>query len=231
MTTKFVFIFCLTVNVFLATAQVSSANKQTEITSTTAIYDFDWFIDPELVNRTTFDIPNDGIGGNGFDLVFVSRNLLDSVTRAIEVLVGEKVPSTAKCVYRTDRNGRQISTRNTVQTVGGLPSSTRKKALLAFERDYYADVLLKIGSTRGPIIGDVYGTNVSRLRPFVLLKLKVYDQEKKRVYRNRVRLRNFKKITRLQVAVAGVSLTNRNSLSQEEISEMVFMAIEALRNK
>ncbi len=231
MKTHFVFFYCSLLHVFIATAQVSSPNNQTEITATTAIYDFDWFIDPELVNRTTFDIPNDGIGGDGFDLVFVSRNMLDSVTRAIEVLVGEKVPSTAKCVYTTDRNGRQISTRNTIQTVGGLPSSTRKKALLGFERDYYADVLLKFGTTRGPIIGDVYGTNVSRIRPYVLLKIKVFDQEKKRVYRNRVRLRNFKKITRLQVSVGGLNMTNRNALSQEQISEMVFMAIEALRNK
>ncbi len=231
MKTKFALIFCFTVNVFLATAQNTSTNNQNDLIATTAIYDFDWIIDPELVNRTTFDMPNDGISGNGFDLVFVSRNMLDSVVRAIEILVGEKVPSTAKCVYRSDRLGRQIATRNTVQTVGGLPSSSRKKALLGFERDYYADVLLKFGTTRGPIIGDVYGTNVSRIRPYVLLKIKVFDQEKKRVYRNRVRLRNFKKITRLQVSVGGLNMTNRNALSQEQISEMVFMAIEALRNK
>lgn len=106
-----------------------------------------------------------------------------------------------------------------------------KKALLAFERDYYADVLIRIGTTKGPIIGDVNGTNVTRLRPYIILKVKVFDQEKNRVYRNRIRLRNFDKITRFQVAIAGINMTNRNALSQEQISEMVFMAIEALRNK
>ena len=231
MKTKFVFLYCALLQFFIATAQVSSSNNQAEITATTAIYDFDWYIDPELVNRTTFDIPNDGIGGNGFNRVFISQNVVDSVIRGIENLVGDKVPSTAKCVFRTNKNGRQITTANTIQTVGGLPSSSRKKALLAFERDYYADVFIRIGATKGPMIGDVYGTNVSRLRPFIILKVKVFDQEKRRVYRNRVRLRNFDKITRFQIGIAGINMTNRNALSQEQVSEMVFMAIEALRNK
>lgn len=231
MKTKFVLIFCLTVNIFLATAQNTSTNNQNDLIATTAIYDFDWIIDPELVNRTTFDMPNDGNSGNGFNRVFISQNIIDSVIRGVENLVGDKVPSSAKCVFRTNKNGRQIATMNSVQTVGGLPSSSRKKALLAFERDYYADVLIRIGTTKGTIIGDVNGTNVTRLRPYIILKVKVFDQEKNRVYRNRVRLRNFDKITRFQVAIAGINMTNRNALSQEQISEMVFMAIEALRNK
>lgn len=221
----------LTLVITSSHAQDTSKINQSNITATTAIYDFDWFIDPELVNRTTFDIPNDGNIGNGFNRVLISQNIVDSVIRGVENLVGDKVPSTAKCVYRINKNGRQIATRNTVQTVGDLPSSTRKKALLAFERDYYADVLIRIGTTKGPTIGDINGTNVTRLRPFIVLKVKVFDQEKNRVYRNRVRLRNFDKITRFQIGIAGINMTNRNALSQEQISEMVFMAVEALRNK
>ncbi|MBM3160772.1 MAG: hypothetical protein FJZ66_05485, partial [Bacteroidetes bacterium] len=81
------------------------------------------------------------------------------------------------------------------------------------------------------ILGDVSGTNVTTLRPNVALKIKVYNQEKQRVYRNWVRLRNFRGITRMQIAINGINMTNRNALTQEQIAEMVFMAIEALRNK
>lgn len=231
MKAKFLLVLCAFVIKTKLSAQDSTLNSQNDIRATTGIYDFDWIIDPELVNQTTFNNPNDRIQGNGFNRLFISQALFDSTVRAVEKLVGEKVPSTAKCVYRTNRYGRQVATKNTIQTIGGLPSSCRKKAILAFERDYYADVHLRIGSTKGRILGDVSGTNVTTLRPNVALKIKVYNQEKQRVYRNWVRLRNFKGITRMQIAINGINMSNRNALTQEQIAEMVFMAIEALRNK
>ncbi|MFM8243037.1 MAG: hypothetical protein ACKN86_09555, partial [Crocinitomicaceae bacterium] len=77
----------------MATAQNTSTNNQNDLTATTAIYDFDWIIDPELVNRTTFDMPNDGTAGDGFNRIFISQNIIDSVIRGVENLVGDKVPS------------------------------------------------------------------------------------------------------------------------------------------
>ena len=199
--------------------------------ASTGIYNFSWFIDPELVNGTTFSTTNAGMGGNGFNNLRISPAFLDSTTRAIETLIGEKIPSQVKCVYRTYKNGKNISTRNSTQKVGGLPYSSKRKAIKVFERDYYANVYMRIGSTKGPIIGDVNGTNVKRLRPNIVLRIKVYNQEKKRVYKNRIRLNNFDRITRFQLGIGGVNMSSGGSLSQEQIAEMVFMAIEALRNK
>ncbi|MEY3085418.1 MAG: hypothetical protein RL037_1598 [Bacteroidota bacterium] len=220
--------FCMMVIFFRFSAQDTSAVQQNSITATMGIYDFDWHINPELVDRSVLGFQNDGFSGSGINNISLSPVIRDSVIASIEKLVGEKVPSVAKCIYRVNKNGQNISTWSTQHSVGGLPTNSRNKAIRSFERDYYADVFVRIDANRGIMIGSETGTNVSRLRPYVVLKIKVFDQERKRVYRNRVRIGNFDKITRYEF---GSLVLNGNGLSQKQISNMVFVAIEALRNK
>lgn len=188
--------------------------------STAGIYHFKFFIDKQLTNSV---LVSTGSGTNNFSggAFRMPSNYVDSIKQIIENGVGKELFSLTECTYATKKNGTLRKTYNTGQHVGGLPKTyIKKRAILSFEKDYYVRIKLRFNVFRGVQIG-VPNLNYSRVRPYVLLKIKAFDVNRDRIYSKRIRVYDFERLQSVQYSLGNVSVRNSEIITPAQICDMI----------
>ena len=206
---KQLLLFFLIVNQSFFAQQASSAS----------IYRARFFIDKTLTNKVL--VSTSGSQNNFSGSLFrMPLNYIDSIKQIVEQGVGKELYAVAECQYLKKENGKLKTTYNSVQYVGGLPKGCKKKAVFAFEKDLYVFLKIRINAFRGVQIGGA-NLNYSKVRPYVFIRLKAFDETRKKVYTKKIRIYDFEKLESVQYTLGSVSVRNSEIITPDQICAML----------
>ncbi len=216
---KQLFLFFLIMNQSLFAQQVSSAS----------IYRARFFIDKTLTNKVL--VSTNGSQNNFSGSLFrMPLNYIDSIKQIIEQGVGKELYAVAECQYLKKENGKLKTTYNSGQYVGGLPKGWKKKAVFAFEKDLYVFLRIRINAFRGVQIGGA-NLNYSKVRPFVFIRLKAFDETRKKVFSKKIRIYDFEKLESVQYSLGSVSVRNSEVITPDQICAMLKKTFSKMSEK
>lgn len=195
----------------------------------TGIYKLTWRIDKRLTTAFRMETQNQGVIQDVHSFRMPDHHR-DAVIEQTISIVNELLNTNSHLVYRKRKNGNQIATYASQEYVGGLPRSTKKKAIKEFEQDLYAKVYINVSAFRTSSLGaSILNTGVSRLRPFVRIKIKAYGADRRRVYRKKIKLTDFDKLRSVSYTVGGTTVTRSQTLKDFEIKDMVVRALKGMK--
>jgi hypothetical protein len=216
---KHLFLFFLIVNQSLFAQQASSAG----------IYRARFFIDKTLTNKVL--VSTSGSQNNFSESLFcMPLNYIDSIKQIVEQGVGKELYAVAKCEYLKKENGKLKTTYNSGQYVGDLPKGCKKKAILAFEKDLYVCLRIRINAFRGVQIGGA-NLNYSKVRPYVFIRLKAFDETRKKIYSKKMRIYDFEKLESVQYTLGSVSVRNSEIITPDQICAMLKKTFSKMSEK
>lgn len=216
---KILYAFFLIVNLSLFAQQ----------TSTAGIYRARFFIDKTLTNKVL--VSTSGSQNNFSGSLFrMPLHYIDSIKQIIEQGVGKELYAVAECQYLKKENGNLKVTYNLGQYVGGLPKGCKKKAIFAFEKDVYVCLRIRINAFRGVQIGGA-NLNYSKVRPYVFIRLKAFDESRKKVYSKKIRIYDFEKLESVQYSLGSVSVRNSEIITPDQICAMLKKTFSKMSEK
>ena len=188
-------------------------------TATAVIYRTRIFIDRQLTNKVT--VTTNGNANHLSSSMFrMPLNYIDSIKKIIEEGVGKELYAVTECQFLIKKNGKEKSTYNSGQYVGGLPKACKKKAIFSFEKDNYVHLKIRINAFKGIQIGGP-NLNYSRVRPYVFIRLKAYDELRKKSYSKKIRVYDFEKLESIQYTLGAVSVRNSEIITPDQICAML----------
>ena len=194
----------------------------------TGIYKMTWRIDNRLTTAFQMETQNQGIFRDVHTFRMPEQHR-DAVVDQVKSIINELLNTNSQLVFRKRKNGNRIETGSSQEYVGGLPRSTKRKAIKEFEQDLYAKVYINVSAYRSNIVGaSVLNTGVSRFRPFVRIKIKAYGSDRKRVYRKKIKLNDFEKLRSVSYTVGGTTVRRSQTLKDYEIRDMVIRALKSM---
>ena len=197
--------------------------------SSASIYRARFFIDKTLTNKVL--VSTNGSQNNFSGSLFrMPLNYIDSIKQIIEQGVGKELYAVAECQYLKKENGKLKTTYNSGQYVGGLPKGWKKKAVFAFEKDLYVFLRIRINAFRGVQIGGA-NLNYSKVRPFVFIRLKAFDETRKKVFSKKIRIYDFEKLESVQYSLGSVSVRNSEVITPDQICAMLKKTFSKMSEK
>ena len=190
------------------------------------VYKMRWRIDKRLTTGFQMEIAGQGTTQdyNRFRMSDYMRDLVvDEALSTLDYLLNSKT----ELIYRKQKNGNSITTYSSQESVGGLPRSTKRKAIKEFEQDLYVRVYINVGSYKTTVFGFL-GNGAYRIRPIVTVKIKAFGPDRRKVYKKRVRLSDFEKLNSVSYNIGNTTVTNSQTLNSEEIKEMVLKALQQM---
>ena len=102
----------------------------------TGIYKLTWRIDKRLTTAFRMETQNQGVIQDVHSFRMPDHHR-DAVIEQTISIVNELLNTNSHLVYRKRKNGNQIATYASQEYVGGLPRSTKKKAIKEFEQNLW----------------------------------------------------------------------------------------------
>ena len=152
------------------------------------------------------------------------------IKQIVEQGVGKELYAVAECQYLKKENGKLKTTYNSGQYVGGLPKGSKKKAVFAFEKDLYVFLRIRINAFRGVQLGGA-NLNYSKVRPYVFIRLKAFDETRKKVYSKKIRIFDFEKLESVQYTLGSVSVRNSEIITPDQICAMLKKTFSKMSEK
>jgi hypothetical protein len=187
------------------------------------IYKVRWFVDKRLTNSVT-------VNNIGTTPLSIPNALLDSVLNEITNIVKNELQAESRLIYSTNSNGKERLTITTSENVGGLPTGTKRQAFKTEYMEYYVKFKIIIGVNSVAAFGG-QAVSYARLKPYVFIKMKAYGLDRKVKFHKSVRLASFNSIGSVQYNIGGVSMTNNNAITPEQMTNMVFEGLTKFKNK
>ncbi|MEN9304083.1 MAG: hypothetical protein RL264_2512 [Bacteroidota bacterium] len=201
------------------------------ISQTASIYRINFRIEPELVNEFGVRVGNAStVNSNSLFHVLFPNSIIDSLKTVIERTVSKELNAIAQCVYRKNRKGNNKTSIAINNQLGGMPENFKKWAIRSVESDYYVRVQINY-IARGGLSFSLFDGQLSSLRPMVIMKIVAFDGEKRRVYRRKVRVKNFQRLRAVQITRSNVSVRQSEVLSPQDIYQMLLQTAEAFELK
>lgn len=200
--------------------------NQLKAQNTACIYKINFNIDQDLVVPTRVKVGNQSTTTSQFNAVqSFPQSLTDSVRNLVTRTVSKQLGANAVIVYKKNRRGNDIMSQNYGTQLGGMPRNRLRKAVLAEEKDYYVRVHIRYG-TRGGAGVAIGGTQISQHRPVVIMRIKAWDVERKKVFNKKVKAKDFSRLRSVQRTAMNVTVRQNEVLSPQDIYNMLVKATE-----
>jgi len=192
--------------------------------NTAGVYDVSFQISSDLTNAYKVQLGTTTTSSN-HALIYFSDAMVDSMKRIIIQTVEKQMSAKAEYTYRQTKSGKFIQTGNWGNTVRGLPTGTKRKAIRNFEKDFYVRVSINV-SGRGGLSYPMLDGQHSSLRPMITFKIVAFDAMRKKVFKRKVKAKDFSKLKSVQRTFNNVTVKQSEVLHQEDIYYMLKKVVE-----
>ncbi|MDX1650943.1 MAG: hypothetical protein R3277_00510 [Brumimicrobium sp.] len=154
------------------------------------------------------------------------EELIDSIKSDIESSVSRAIDAEAECIYKTNRKGDTVFTLGVGEELEGMPVDRKGNAISEHDKDLYVRVDVYITSKGGMSVELPDGKR-SRLKPAINYVITAYDKAGKKVYKEKVKVKDFGVLKARERDSANGKRTVRKAeiLYPEDIYEMLKVAI------
>ncbi len=203
---------------------VISASLRMFAQNTAGIYDVSFQISSDLTNAYKVQFGTTTTSTTN-SLIYFSDAIVDSMKQIIVQTVAKQLSAQTEYTYRQTKKGRQIQTGNWGNNVRGLPTGTKRNAVRNFEKDYYVRVSINV-SGRGGLSYPMLDGQHSSLRPMITFKIVAFDAMRKKVFKRKVKAKDFSKLKSVQRTFNNVTVKQSEVLHQEDIYFMLKKVVE-----
>ena len=202
---------------FPVAKMLSAQNK------TAGIYKLVINFDGEFIEDYVANNKKSSIKGYTISIV-LPDTLIESIKTFSEDLCKKKLKADVECIYKKNKKGEMVTTIGWGH-VEGMPTNSYKGALASNNLDYYINISILIQTGGEPVfLGRGY---YSKLEPWVIASVRVFDRGKNEVYENKVSIKDFSAIKADMIAKGGFAETYSEVLGPVEL----YLIIEKTLNK
>ncbi len=192
--------------------------------TTASIFYISFRMDEELTNDLSISF-NDRKFLSGYsEKPIFPEALIDSVKLTIEQTVSEILKAEARCVYKQNKKGENITTIGMGGELEGMPVDTKKNAMNSHESNYYVRVDVNVMGRGGMAVTLPDGKR-SRLKPVISLTITAFDELGNKFYDETTKLKEFGTLKSKEETSSDGSVTVRKAeiLFPEDIYAMLEM--------
>lgn len=208
---------CIIILLLPTITTISAQNKSA------GIYKLDINFDSEFIEDYFANVKK---GSNkGFSIsILLPDTLIESIKALAEDLCKKKLKADVECIYKKNKKGETVTTIGWGH-VEGMPTDSYKGAVSGSNLDYYIniDILIQTGG-ESVFLGRGY---YSKLEPWAIASVKVYDRGKNEVSENKVSIKDFSAIKSEMIAKGGFAETYSEVLGPIEL----YLIIEETMNR
>lgn len=208
----------LTLSLFSAIAIGSTVSAQ----ASAGIFYISFRMDEELMNDLTVSFNERKFLSGYSEKPVFPEELIDSVRMNIERTVSAMIDAEAKCIYKQNKKGNDITTLGMNGELEAMPVDTRKNAMNNHERNYYVRVDVNITGRGGMAITLPDGKR-SRLKPAISLTITAFDEVGNKFYDKTTKLKEFGVLKSKEETSSDGSVTVRKAeiLYPEDVYQML----------
>jgi hypothetical protein len=203
---------CLLIIIFFSSAQMKAQQK------TAGIYKIDINFNTEFIDDYVDNVKRGS--SKGFSIsILLPDTLIESIKTIAEDHCSKKLKCEAKCIYKTNKKGEKVMTSGWGH-LEGMPTDRYKDAVAGTDHNYFVNIniLIQTGG-ESVFLGRGY---YSKLEPWVIASIKVFDRVKNEVYENKVSIKDFSGLKKEMIEKGGFAETYSELLGPIEL----FMIIE-----
>ena len=195
-----------------------------------AIYSLSFFVDQELTTERSIHTDNRNFLNGMSESEIFPDNLKDSIMIFAERKLSKEFKMGIEAIRPKERKG--ISFGPSPGYIDGLPFNMLNK-MLKQEKKYekYFDISFHVYPSGGVEI-DLPGGKRSKVKPKVDMIIRVFDQNKNKIWKQDITLKKFGKLRQISKNNGrGVTVKESETLSPEDLYSMYVMTMEELFNQ
>lgn len=193
------------------------------------IHYFTFTIDQQMITEMEVNRKGGGfLSGTSVGLA-IPEYLTDSIKQTTEKAFSKKFKTEVTCMHLTTKKGIPFETGSMQggfdkETIEGLPFVRFKKAAEAFKLDLYLQIMVSIED--GTSINMDLPGGKSKLKPMIAMNVKAFDKNKKVVWKNDVKIKDFGKLKQKTSESSNHEIRKGETLTPEMILEMYQLALK-----
>lgn len=198
--------------------------------SRAGIYNIHFNIDRKLTHPTQVTVNGNIVQNDEINATRFLDSDIDSIKKIIERTVSTELHAISECIYRKNRNGKDVKTNDFGSTLRGMPYSSKRTAIKLHEKEYYVSVSINYNAIQRTSLGAAM-IGIKQYKPVVKIRIIAYNEQRKLVYRKRIFVNDFEKLKGFESNINGVQIQNFQILSSLQIREMLDKSLRQLIEK
>ncbi|MDX1942137.1 MAG: hypothetical protein SFU99_16355 [Saprospiraceae bacterium] len=192
------------------------------------IYYFLFTIDEQMVNELEIERKGGGLLSGYSEGLNIPEYVTDSIKSITTQALSDKLKANVQLVYTTTEKGKEYKTTSMnggmeKESLEDFPFATFKKAAGQHKLNLYVEIQVSIEDGRNVTVDA--GSSNSRLKPMIDMQVKAYDQNKKVIWQNEVKLKKFDKLKQKTEEDAFIKVRTGETLQPDMILAMYQQAL------
>ena len=192
-----------------------------------SVYFFNFTLDPELTDYIKVENKSKQWFSGWSESQAMPDEIVDSIKSKTETAFSNKLDIPVTMCYRTNKKGENLGSAGVFGALEGMPDNTFNKGKEdgpdATQYIYFSVQIYAAGGTSITMVD-----KKSKLKPKLQLTVKVLDADKKKLWENKVVIKDFEKLRSTTKFYGAKEVTTSETLTPYDIYAMFLMGLEEL---